>query len=142
VELPSLRERRTDLPLLTQYIVGRTCARLGAEERSVAAYVEQLSAAAADYAWPGNVRELENFIERIASVAAGGDELSLPELVPEVYRGRGVPRTANSLAQRKRQTERDVVRRVLAECNGDREAACQRLGIGRTTLWRKLRESE
>jgi transcriptional regulator, propionate catabolism operon regulatory protein len=145
VELPSLRERRSDVPLLTRHIVSRTCARLDAEEPIVAAHAAQLIAAAAEYGWPGNVRELENLIERIASVAADSTdacELSLPELIPEVYQGREVARTPSSLAQRKRQTERDWVRHVLAECNGDQEAACQRLGIGRTTLWRKLRKSE
>jgi propionate catabolism operon transcriptional regulator len=145
VELPSLRERRQDLPLLMQHVVGRVCARLGANQGVVAAYAEQLLAAAADYDWPGNVRELENLIERIASVAAHAadrSELSLSELIPEIYQSRGAPRVALSLMQRKRQTEGDLVRRVLAECEGDRDAACKRLGIGRTTLWRKLRMSE
>jgi propionate catabolism operon transcriptional regulator len=144
VELPSLRERRTDLQLLIRHIVSSVCVRLDAEEGVVAHYAEQLIAAAADYDWPGNVRELENLIERIANAAAYSTdrrELSLPDLVPEIYQGRGVPHAGLSLTQRKRQTERDLVRRVLAECNGNRDAACKRLGIGRTTLWRKLRKA-
>ncbi len=144
LELPSLRARRDDLAILARHIVTRACARLGVDEEIIAAYTQQLIAAAADYDWPGNVRELENLIERIVSTAAdpaSRRELSLPELIPEIYQARGSPSPAGSLSQRKQQLERDLVRRVLAECDGDRDAACRRLGIGRTTLWRKLNRS-
>ena len=141
VELPSLRERREDVPILTKHIVTRTCARLGVEQEVVATHAQQLIVAAAEHDWPGNVRELENLIERIASVAAGlpvGGELSLPELIPEIYPTGAVEMAGAPLSKRKRQLEREMIRSVLAECNGDRDAACRRLGIGRTTLWRKL----
>ena len=144
VELPSLRERRDDLAILTQHVVARACARLHVDKDIVDAHAQQLIAAAAEYEWPGNVRELENLIERIASSAAapiGRHELSLPELIPEIYQAHSAPPQATALSQRKNQMEVELIRRVLAECNGDRDAACRRLGIGRTTLWRKLKQS-
>jgi propionate catabolism operon transcriptional regulator len=145
LQLPSLRERREDLPLLTQHIVTRICARLGAEPQLIAMHAQQLLAAADGYDWPGNVRELENLIERIASVAASQPaerELSLPDLVPEIYQRRAMAAPQAPLRQRQQQLERDMIRRVLDECHGDRDAACRRLGIGRTTLWRKLQRGE
>jgi propionate catabolism operon transcriptional regulator len=146
VELPSLRERREDLPILTQHILQRACARLEVGQQLIAAHVQQLIAAAADYDWPGNVRELENLIERIASAApslANPRDLSLAELVPEIFAKRAAPPAAAApLSEHKQQLERDLIRRVLEECNGDRDAACRRLGIGRTTLWRKLHKRE
>jgi propionate catabolism operon transcriptional regulator len=144
VELPSLRERRDDLAILTRHIVVRACARLGIDQDVVAGHARHLIAAAADYEWPGNVRELENLIERIASAAAGPatpHELSLPELIPEISQVQNAPLQAAPLSQRKQRMEIDLIQRVLAECNGDRDAACKRLGIGRTTLWRKLNRS-
>ena len=143
VELPSLRERREDLPVLLQHIVARACARLHADRETVESLAAHLIEAAADYDWPGNVRELENLIERIASSAAGGprgEDIQLRELIPEIY-GRAVnPAATAELAHRRSRLESDWVRQVLADCGGDRDEACRRLGIGRTTLWRKLKQ--
>ena len=145
VELPSLRERREDLPGLMQHIVARACARLGIERAVVDVYARQLMADAANYDWPGNVRELENLIERIASAAAaappGEQDLQLRGIVPEVYAKASALRKTAVLSHRKNEVEIGLIRRVLAECDGDRNEACRRLGIGRTTLWRKLKAS-
>jgi transcriptional regulator, propionate catabolism operon regulatory protein len=143
VELPSLRERREDLPVLLQHIVARACARLHADRETVESLAGRLIEAAADYDWPGNVRELENLIERIASSATGGmraEEIHLRELIPEIYGRAAGPTVTAELAQRRSRVEADWVRQVLADCGGDRDEACRRLGIGRTTLWRKLKQ--
>jgi len=142
VELPSLRERREDLPVLLQHIVARACARLHVDRKAVGSLAAQLIDAAAAYDWPGNVRELENLIERIASSVAGADthDIELRELIPEIYETQAAP-AGTELAQRRSQVEADWARRVLEECGGDRDEACRRLGIGRTTLWRKLKQT-
>ncbi|HEX2492825.1 MAG TPA: propionate catabolism operon regulatory protein PrpR [Steroidobacter sp.] len=142
IELPSLRERLDDLPLLTRHIVARACARLCVEREIVEPYAHQLIAAAEGYDWPGNVRELENLIERIAiSLAApASPELRLAELIPEIHRN-GAAAAQAPLAKRKSELEIEWIRRVLSECGGDRDEACKRLGIGRTTLWRKLKQA-
>ncbi|HMN46648.1 MAG TPA: propionate catabolism operon regulatory protein PrpR [Povalibacter sp.] len=142
VELPSLRERREDLPVLLQHIVARACARLHVDRKAVDVLAAQLIEAAADYEWPGNVRELENLIERIASSVAGADarDIQLRELIPEIYATNAAPAATAELADRRSRVEADWVRKVLEECGGDRDEACRRLGIGRTTLWRKLKQ--
>jgi transcriptional regulator, propionate catabolism operon regulatory protein len=145
VELPSLRERRDDLLVLTQHIVARACARLRVKQDIVEAHVRQLVADAAHYEWPGNVRELENLIERIASSVASpakGEDLQLRELIPELYGKKAAIPSSAGLSQRKSEIEMQLIRRVLAECDGDRDEACKRLGIGRTTLWRKLNHNK
>jgi propionate catabolism operon transcriptional regulator len=157
VELPSIRERREDLPLLMEHMVTRACLRLRVQRDVVAAHVQKLMAAAADYDWPGNVREIENLIERIASSVTGSlpGDINLQDLIPEIYAHNvGVPpaplsihsKTAHikmaapKLAQRKSEVEIEHIKAVLAECGGDRDEVCRRLGIGRTTLWRKLKQ--
>jgi propionate catabolism operon transcriptional regulator len=145
VELPSVRERRDDLPMLLNHMVTRACSRLRVQREAVEPHVQQLAAATADYDWPGNVREIENLIERIASsVTAASSDISLRALIPEIYPKESSPspsvgRTA-ALTQRKTEMEANVIRDLLAECNGDRDEVCRRLGIGRTTLWRKLKQ--
>src|SRR5262245_6505092 len=145
VELPSLRERREDLPALAQHVVTRACARLQVARKVVDAYARQLVADAASYDWPGNVRELENLIERVASAAAaapaGEPDLQLSAIVPEIYGKSAGERKPAALSQRKNEMEIGLIRQVLAECDGDRDEARRRLGIGRTTLWRKLKGS-
>jgi propionate catabolism operon transcriptional regulator len=146
VELPSVRERRDDLPMLLNHMLARACSRLRVQREAVEVHVQQLATAAADYDWPGNVREIENLIERIASsvtASSTGQELNLRALVPEIYaKASGSTQMTGStvaLTQRKSEMEADLIRNLLEECNGDRDEVCRRLGIGRTTLWRKLK---
>jgi transcriptional regulator, propionate catabolism operon regulatory protein len=155
VELPSVRERRDDLPMLLEHLVTRTCSRLRVQREAVEAHVQQLAAAAAEYDWPGNVRQIENLIERIAtSVTASpsGQDLNLRALIPEIYakdsrtdhveghKEHPVLGRTVALTQRKSEMEANLIRSLLEECNDDRDEVCRRLGIGRTTLWRKLKQ--
>ena len=98
------------------------------------------------YGWPGNVRELENVIERVAllyaddtSRAVGEDELAA--VMPELFQSTGpAPASIPSrdLRAARAAREREHVQRVLAECRGNQSEAARRLGIGRSTLYRKL----
>jgi len=139
VELPSLRERREDLPALAAHLLRKVASRLRIPLEPAQRLVQALLQAAAGYAWPGNVRELENLIERLASVAQDESaETRLRELVPEVFEATA-PEGAAPAPEH--ETELLRIERVLRECGGDRQAACRRLGIGRTTLWRKLAQA-
>ncbi|MGB8930162.1 MAG: helix-turn-helix domain-containing protein, partial [Anaeromyxobacteraceae bacterium] len=95
--------------------------------------------------WPGNVRELENVIERAAILfaTAGGEAPTLDDLravAPELFDEPGLPASGEPpLRSARDQGERAVIERVLRECAGNQSAAARQLGIGRTTLWRKLR---
>jgi propionate catabolism operon transcriptional regulator len=88
-------------------------------------------------------------IERIASsvtASSTGQDLNLRALVPEIYaKSSSSTQTTGStvaLTQRKSEMEADLIRNLLEECNGDRDEVCRRLGIGRTTLWRKLKHQK
>ncbi|MFN7997805.1 MAG: sigma-54 dependent transcriptional regulator [Bryobacteraceae bacterium] len=152
IRLPPLRERREDIPELIDHFLGRTGKHLEItrEARNVMM----------NYAWPGNVRELQNSIERmaavhsgpflhtpdlptalqfhemscdavrVAAVAAGAESAPIPTMhLPPRYPGLFLPAV-----------EEATIRRALETTRGDRAKAAQALGIGRTTLYRKLKE--
>lgn len=96
------------------------------------------------YSWPGNVRELENLLERIAVYCSGMDdtvELDQPllrNLLPELFAPTLAAAGPDPAASEPADDEIARIERVLRECNGNRSEAARRLGISRSTLWRKL----
>jgi DNA-binding NtrC family response regulator len=135
IELPALREREGDIPLLAQHFL----AKHRRAQSPVSGFAPDALAALARYAWPGNVRELENTIESALALAQG------PLLGPRDLRlGReGAPLTAPVPANAALPLsfdayERSVLERALAECDGDAVLAARKLGVGRSTLYRKL----
>jgi propionate catabolism operon transcriptional regulator len=141
--LPALRERREDLPALADHLLDRVAQRLRVPAERVRPLVQSLLRQGAGYDWPGNVRELENLIERLASCApddAGDHAALLSQLAPEVIAGPASPLPASGgLGEVGREAERRRIEQVLADCGGNKQLACERLGIGRTTLWRRLK---
>jgi propionate catabolism operon transcriptional regulator len=143
LHLPPLTERRQDVPRLAEHALATGLARHGvpgaALERALALLGPRLTA----YGWPGNVRELENVLERVAVLLADGgaaelDERELRGVIPELFAPGPRPK-GQGLRGLRRADERAHALRVLAECGGNQGEAARRLGIGRTTLWRKLR---
>lgn len=89
------------------------------------------------YNWPGNIRELQNAVE-YALLHCKGDEISPQHLPPDIlsFGGqRGEATTQKPLEE----SEKETLRRVLAECGNRRSEAARRLGISRATLWRKMK---
>jgi len=151
IEVPSLRERLADLPEILQALVRKQLDRLASGARSIERRCEPLFEAlleqAPHHSWPGNVRELDNMIERLLACAPTDwpqplstdvAQLALRELVPELFVGprNTVPAALTTSAA---MSEREQAETVLAACAGDKAEACRRLGISRTTLWRKLK---
>ena len=145
IHLPPLRARREDLPGLIHYFLGTEARRLGLEAnyRLDPAAEELLMA----YPWPGNLRELQNVIAR-ALVLAEGNDVRLPDLPSPIGRdmgsdgGRaGVMVGDGTLREQVRRFEAQVIQRALEQNNGDRHLAARALGIGVSTLYRKLEES-
>ncbi|MEK8087565.1 propionate catabolism operon regulatory protein PrpR [Aquabacterium sp. A3] len=147
LDVPSLRQRRDDVPLLAEALHARLCHRLGSDPARTRPWLQALVQAATRYDWPGNVRELENLLERLLAYA--GDEpgaaprvQSLPErlrlIAPELFDGPSES-SPQGLQQLQTAQEVDHLRQVLAACGGDRQQAARQLGISRTTLWRKLK---
>jgi two-component system NtrC family response regulator/two-component system response regulator AtoC len=147
LEVPSLRRRREDIPMLAEHFArgyGRA-----ARGRAVTIDAEAVSALVA-YDWPGNVRELRNAIESAVILSEGGvlRAADLPSRVRE--RGAPVGRPANGAAAASpdgpiatlAEVERAHIQSVLARLEGHRERTARALGIATKTLYRKLREFE
>jgi DNA-binding NtrC family response regulator len=138
IELPPLRERREDIPLLVEHFVQR----FGQEpKKKVSRVSEEVLKVLINYAWPGNVRELENVIQRAITLCQ--HDVILPEDLPasilqepkESLLDKGI--RENYTMDR---LEKEYVRRVLIEVGGNKSKAAQILGFDRKTLYRKLEE--
>ena len=130
VRVPPLRDRKEDvLPLARAF--------LGLERRPARGLSPEAEAALLAYHWPGNVRELGNAVRHGCALARGG--VIRPEHLPEELLGSEEAPASAPLPSRLADAEREHVLSVLARCGGSQAAAARALGIGRTTLWRKLR---
>jgi PAS domain S-box-containing protein len=130
LDLPTLRERREDLPLLVVELL----ARHGAPDVEVTA---EAMSRLLRHGWPGNVRELENALEH-ALVLSRGTEIRADHLPPEV--GTGAAARSMTAVVRGSTSEREVIAAALVASGWNRTRAAGRLGIDRTTLWRKIKE--
>ncbi len=148
LKIPPLRERRPDIPLLTAHFLER----IGKEYGKRFELGDEALRVLAEYDWPGNVRELENALERACSFASG-DTVQLGDLptqlqdfrmqqrrvtVPlrETLQAAAAQPGVTSLAEMEKQAILDTIRRL----KGDKLQAARLLGIGKTTLYRKLKE--
>ena len=139
VQLPSLRERRSDIPMLTHHFLGRYAN--GAQMQVTAAAMKSLL----QYDWPGNVRELENCVAR--AVALGdGKTIDVADLPPSIRAeqaegsaGTKLQDVASISTTALAEMERMTILRVFEETNGDKALAGKILGISRATLYRKLK---
>jgi propionate catabolism operon transcriptional regulator len=142
LELPGLRDRRQDLPELAAHLTRKIASRTGIDITRDQR-VQKLLDAAWNYEWPGNVREFENLIERIAMLEQHADaalaDVQLRDLVPEIFSNTSPGQPSSSIATRREESETQLIQRALDECEGSYAKAGKRLGISRTTLWRKLK---
>ena len=141
--MPALRDRRADLPGLLRHILAQRVMPSGsAQTLAIEPEAEDLLI---NFAWPGNVRQLENVLHRAAILADGGC-IRVGDLPPEV--SRMAPNAAAEQAEsgegllrdRVRRFEVSLIRRAVEDAGGDRRLAAQRLGIGLSSLYRKLEE--
>ena len=135
IEIPPLRERREDIPLLVNYFVSKLSQRIRKQITSVS---RQTMEVLTNHSWRGNVRELANFIER-AVILTRGDELEVPisELRPSSESG-----VISSSISSFRQAESNVITDALRAAAGriaGKGGAAERLGLKRTTLQNKIR---
>ncbi len=143
VHLPPLAARREDIPVIAERLLERALQRHGALAWLDAA-LALLQPRLQSYSWPGNVREIENVLERVAvlyadpEAAATVEPAHLSMIVPELFQGVVLEGQAMSLKALRQESEKTRIRRVVDECGGNQTEAARRLGIGRTTLWRRL----
>jgi transcriptional regulator with GAF, ATPase, and Fis domain len=135
IEIPPLRERRGDIPLLVNYFVSKLSRQMGKKIKSIPGQAMEILR---NCPWRGNVRELANFIER-AVILTSGEELEVPiaELHPSLEMG-----VASSSTSSFRQAEWTVIIEALRAASGriaGKGGAAERLGLKRTTLQNKIR---
>ncbi len=139
LEIPALRERRGDIPLVAENLLRQLEKETGVPVEGLSPDAEE---ALRSYRWPGNVRELRNVLEQALYVKTGNriTRRDLPRSIvasaEEAANGDGA-RTLRSLL---RQTEEEVLRRTLREAKGDKATAASRLGISRSSLYAKLEQ--
>ncbi len=132
IQLPPLRDRPTDIPLLVNFFVKKHAKRIG---KRIERVPTETMRALVRWHWPGNVRELENVIERALILSQGPVlNVSLSEL-----KGDGSP-PANSKVQTLEASEKEIILRALHEANGVVASAAGKLGMKRTTLNSKMRK--
>ncbi len=133
IEIPPLRERREDIPLLVDHFIRKFAQQMNKRITRVSpSAMYQLQ----QYPWPGNVRELENAVER-AMVVAQEPELREQDFILKAKNGNGaLPSEARSLDD----VERAHILRVLEECGGNQTRAAEVLDIDRVTLHNKLKK--
>ncbi len=138
IELPPLRQRIGDIPLLAEHFLGQVCEDSG---KQVQGFTDEAMAALQRHAWPGNVRELQNVLERAVLLGKGGtvgvDDLPATltvdcQVAVESVGGR-------TLKQALEAPERQIIRESLVANQWNRHATAEALGINRTTLYKKMK---
>ena len=140
IPLPSLQQRKEDLPELINHFLQRESEKMGLAEQV------QIQPAAMqcllEYGWPGNVRELQNVVARSLILAEDGiidlDDLPHNIRISEQDLSHRTEGFGNSLKQQLRHYEQNIIKTAIDDANGDRKLAADRLGIGVSSLYRKL----
>lgn len=136
IDVPPLRERKPDIPLLIEFFLDK----FKDSRNSAGSFSETALARLMEYDWPGNVRELENAVEHAVVFSDGPkwEVSALPHLVRAPGRAQNESREPMTWHER----EKRAIYRAIEEAQGNRRTAAQILGIGKTTLYRKLQEYE
>jgi DNA-binding NtrC family response regulator len=144
VELPPLRERKEDIPLLVQHFLTKYSSSAGAKPLVSQDAIRQLMA----HQWPGNVRELENSIERGMALLGGRTTIEVNDLPNDIQQGPvallpmvDFPDGGVDLPATVAEIERDLIFRALSRTGGNKSAAASLLRIKRTTLVEKLKRT-
>jgi len=135
IQMPPLRNRRNDIPLLARYFLRHFATE---QETLAQRFSSEAMRNLLDYSWPGNVRELENSIEH-AAVLAKGKYIEISDLPASLLLRTETgerARSSRSLVE----NERKLLMEVLEECDWNKKAAAHQLGISRSTLYDKLRK--
>ena len=140
IPLPPLEQRKEDLPELIKHFIRKECQKVGISD-SIVIQPEALQALLA-YNWPGNIRELQNIIARSIILSENGS-IEVADLPPYI----GLPQFSvqanddnsdSSLKQQLKNYELAIIKSAIEDAGGDRKLAAKRLGIGISSLYRKL----
>jgi len=147
VQIPTLRERKEDIPLLVQHFLDKFRPDGGGGERSSITVSQQAMRHLMQYPWPGNVRQLENAIERALAFTVGRSQIDLPDLPPEIQQPQdlmpsaaiALPENGLDLVEYIGRIERELIQLSLERTGGNKGQAAKLLNLKRTTLVEKLK---
>jgi len=135
IKVPPLRERKEDIPFLVRHFLDKCCPPLNKE-------ITEVSKEAMDmlcrYSYPGNVRELENIIQRSVIMVQGS--ILLPHHLPEELKAIKSTAAPQNLTESLAAIEKQQIEAALKECKGNLSRTAKKLGINRTTLWRRIKK--
>jgi DNA-binding NtrC family response regulator len=134
IDVPPLRERRHDIPLLVSEFINNFSLR----ENRLFSLSDEVMDSFMQYDWPGNVRQLKNVIER-AVVLARGERVTIKELPEEILSHHQKIKSDGTVKPLK-VLERQAINDALLVCNGNKSKAAKKLGISRKTFYKRLKE--
>jgi PAS domain S-box-containing protein len=149
IHIPPLRERKEDIGLLIDHFIKKFNSETG---KKITGLTHDSAITMMDYCWPGNIRELENAIEHafVTCQDTRIDLFDLPLEIRKVELRKGIcaTTTPDLMSQRqypipvkRSQLSDDEFKQILIECNGNQSEAARRLGVDRTTIWRKMKKA-
>ncbi len=140
LQIPALRERREDIALLAEYFL----ANMAASKATHHSFSPEAIHALMNHDWPGNVAELKDCLEHAVAACPGSvvriEDLPLKAQRPEPASGSNTPSAEGSRILPLAEVEKQTILRALERLNGDKVMTARVLGIGKTTLYRKLKE--
>src|SRR6185369_15120916 len=145
VRIPSLRERRADIPLLAQHFLDKLSAE--PPSRARVTFTQDAQQALMAFGWPGNVRQLENVVERTFALSPGRTQLGAADLPDELRGARSpvgqadlaIPEEGLEMTRVVSDFERSLIKRALERTGGNKRLAAELLHVKRTTLIEKLK---
>jgi len=132
IELPSLRERREDIPLLANHFLKKFAEE---NQKEITEFSPDVVDLLLKYEWPGNVRELENAIER-AVILANGSSIEVTDLPHDTLRSVGSPTLQGQVLK---EVEKNHILKILTESQGNYSQTARILGISRMSLYNKIK---
>jgi DNA-binding NtrC family response regulator len=150
VELPPLRERKEDIPLLVQHFLDKlraADAAAGGQSRGPQTVAQEAMRRLMASSWPGNVRQLENAVERAVAISGGRPQIDVSDLPVEIQQAQepvlpssvALPDEGLDLEAFVAHIERELIQRSLERTGGNKERAARLLSLKRTTLVEKLK---
>ncbi|MDG4476660.1 sigma-54-dependent transcriptional regulator [Thiovibrio frasassiensis] len=136
INIPPLRKRREDIPLLVEYFVAQIATQFGKPVPEIASdFLDALSS----YTFPGNVRELQNIVERAVALSRES-VLTARDLPPDIFFGEIQPPVPEKNASHLKALEQEHISEVYRRTGFNQTETARLLGISRTTLWRRLKD--
>ncbi|MDO9577482.1 MAG: sigma 54-interacting transcriptional regulator [Candidatus Cloacimonadales bacterium] len=140
IEVPPLKERKSDIPLLAVHFLDKYCSKMN---KSINGITEEAMKYLMNYDWPGNIRQLENEIERAVTLSEGESSIRSSELSEEIFRFQEHTETVNLLEKRSlkdavEKLEKQMIISVLDETDWNQTQAAKKLGLSRQGLIKKM----